>query len=74
MMNDFTKDELQDLLSWARSRIDEIGDFAFECEGGRMLYRKIKSMIDNPCSHQFLYPDNCSARCLDCDTIVEGSI
>lgn len=60
-MNDFTKDELEDLISWAdvytefgRSWTDKVH---------RPLIDKIQCMIDNYCEHEY---GKSVYGCIDC--------
>lgn len=46
-MNDFTKEELQQLVKWATTDID-LNPSALEVT----LFDKIQSMIDNYCEHE----------------------
>lgn len=61
-MNDFTKDELEEILMWA--------DFwsGFNPE----LIKKIQSMIDNYCEHTNTKFDffGCTELCSECNKVV----
>ncbi|HHF7341035.1 TPA: hypothetical protein ACPSKZ_000698 [Legionella anisa] len=49
-MNDFTKEELEDILSW--SDVYCVGATDLSYRVSRPLIKKIQSMIDNYCEHK----------------------
>lgn len=66
-MNDFTKDELQDILYFV-NRYHEISEFYKP----REIIDKLESMIANYCEHKNVYEDsNWFVGCLDCDRKLE---
>lgn len=67
-MNDFTKEELENLVSWGEV-YTEFG-ISWSDKNHRPLINKIKSMIDNYCDHEIIYddglPHNCPKCCYRC--------
>lgn len=67
-MNDFTKQELEDLeefLSDAPEFFDDSDDCLFN------LHEKVKSMINNYCEHEWVsaYTEREFCRCSKCDEV-----
>ena len=50
-MNDFTKDDLEQILSWSVSHFEQIDIDVIEMERLFSLSKKIQTMIDNYCEH-----------------------
>ncbi len=68
MMNDFTKEELEDLIFCVKDHTGYQGDSIHE-----NLLKKLQSMIDNYCEHQEQYEDldYNPMRCKKCLEIIE---
>lgn len=66
IMNDFTKEELEDILSWG-DVYNEFGQ-SFAYELNKPLLDKIQSMIDNYCEHEWKHRYDVSEydECLKC--------
>ena len=63
-MNDFTKDELQNLKYCMRQMTIAIDNYD-------EIYNKLQSMIDNYCDHKNPYTKLGITVCLDCKEIWE---
>lgn len=66
-MNDFTREELENFVSWGEV-YTEFGN-SWTDKIHRPLIDKIQSMIDNYCEHERLSPTealNMPLHCLDC--------
>jgi len=63
-MNDFTKKELEKLLSWG----DVYGEFghSWTYSSIKPLMDKLQSMIDNYCDHDFKTSNECHFKCSLC--------
>ena len=68
-MNDFTKEELEQIKSWA----DLIRKMATDVSVHRSLLKKLEIMIDNYCEHESarIDYDHQALRCNKCLEIVE---
>ena len=61
-MNNFTKEELEDILEWATKCLLRLGG-----SGNPELMDRIESMIDNYCEHKNQFTDsNYFSGCADC--------
>jgi|GEM_PF-853033 hypothetical protein len=69
-MNDFTKDELEQILFWSVSHFEQIDIDVIEMERLFSLSKKIQTMIDNYCEHSIIEPfyagDNRHYHCAQC--------
>lgn len=69
-MNDFTKEEMNDLYAAMRHCYKQNIDLPSDTDTERFSYdlmEKILSMIDNYCDHEEKTPDN--RECFGCDTV-----
>ena len=62
-MNDFTKEELQDLLKCIKLTGSEFGN----CQRLDLLKRKLQSLIDNYCEHDMYETSALVNYCPCCD-------
>ena len=68
-MNDFTKEELYDLLSWGDSYVY----YDLESDIYKMhepLLTKLQSLIDNYCEHGYMTAKKGVITCDDCGTVL----
>lgn len=63
-MNDFTKDELRNILIWANYYCMDSLESQEVC---RSFINKIKSMIDNYCEHTIINIDESCKPCIKCN-------
>lgn len=65
-MNNFTKEELEDILSWADVYCVGVTDLSYKLY--KPLIDKIQQMIDNYCKHecQEIRDVNCIHACTKC--------
>ncbi len=64
-MNDFTKDELEQLRDGLNYAVGN--PYGFTADSIRPIYDKIKSMIENYCDHKFVFTLNDSkVHCHKC--------
>lgn len=52
-MNELTKEELSIILLWGIDRAQNIGQEEFKTENHDVVYKKVQSMIDNYCEHEW---------------------
>jgi hypothetical protein len=69
VMNDFTKEELKDILETFHSYFEATDNAPYDYE--QELIDKIQDMIDNYCEHDFEYKDIGKAKlCIKCFSLL----
>lgn len=63
-MNDFTKEELENILSWA-DVYTEFGQ-SWVYQNQKELIDKVQAMIDNYCEHDMRYASGEFSQCENC--------